>query len=64
ADDVTAVLGLLAQVCGVDADPAALVARLAPHAAAPALLAMPRTDGEDLYAWADAIEIATLRAGA
>ncbi len=65
ADDVAAVIGLVALGCGVAGEPAALVGYLAPGAAptaAVALVAMPRTTGEELYAWADAIEIAALRA--
>ena len=64
ADDVTAVLALLATTLAVDADPDALAAHLAgplSPARAAALGGLPLTDGEALYAWADAVEVAALR---
>ncbi|HVV81461.1 MAG TPA: protein kinase, partial [Kofleriaceae bacterium] len=64
ADDVTAVLGLVGAACGCEPTAQAVAAHLAaPLAAAraAALAALPLTDGEVLYAWADAVEVASLR---
>jgi serine/threonine-protein kinase len=71
ADDVAAVIALCAAACGLPAagpeDGARALADLLagplPAARAAALAALPRGDGEALYAWADAVELAALRRG-
>ena len=64
ADDVAAALALLAAACEIAPSAAAIAEHLAgplTAAGARALDALPRADGEALYAWADAVEIAALR---
>ena len=66
ADDVTAIVALLASIAGAEASFSALAKKLCDEVdtAMPAALSAldPPTDGESLYAAADALDIAILSA--